>query len=1613
MKKKRQAIKFMLLLCLFMIGTFATAITTFAYTQPTTAKYPKPGTYSTTAEFGDNTVGGGTLYKKNSNGEKYYTYWEFMPNKSTDLVTENYSIYTDYRQNQRIDTHIFSAGKLPIIDIRADAGKPGYAYVTKKFIKSHFIYLSNRGSWAVTGRNTTMTEQFTVNGKKDRAVIAARFLVSPGTNYYFGLKDENRDYDICVAMLQYDKDGKLIEPGEATENHFWGTGENMSNGFRTFSNAYYAILYVKYAGRGASVDPGSDGDVELTVNKHFKEGFYITCRTNQFDVNANGGKFKNGSTKKTKEFYNLKYVNVNDVNPASINNTARYSSYIVNATDANKKTTANWCTDRTNKVINPCQNITAARKTNIIRGLYSNWNKDVFVIDRNHITFKKSSTLPIEVPKRTGYVFAGFYTDKTGGTKIVNANGKIIVSKAIKEGSETGTTVQLYAQWIPYKLTLTYNINGGKFDTTPFQTVDSKGNPRYYYKLNGTGATVGYDTVKTTKPANEYATKYAYDVDKINLVDVKSFGLSKAGYHIDASKAYKYGSATSTTLWPQTESTNSTILTTIKNATANGNASKVLYVNWIPNTYQIHYNVNAPEDMLYGWSEEDKADEEKLNAEFGSMSNTVITYGNASTRKLSSCGYDVDGYKFVGWKIDNTIYPSNNLKLANDLTTSNNVIFQAYAQWVISDDKYNISFDGNKPDDTLAEVQSVPESIQYKRGDSIPTVGIPTLEGYKFTGWYIDIVDNAQIFADKNGNVLPSISVIAENGRNIIYTDSDNKMQKKGDFTLYAKWEPITYDIIFDGNEGTVNIEGNPYTTHVQGNVNPINDIKYDDEFEIPLNNEEGNMFIRQGYKLMGYSKDKDAHIPSYSLGEYYKNLTSEDNGQVTLYAIWEPIQYILSFNPNNTTITPRNINNMDYTTEPTGSINDIEVKYDEDIKMPNGYEREGYILVGFSTNPKALSENTDDIYITGNSQKNFSDIDNDVITLYALWKPISYKIKFNKNDSVVTPNNISNNPYTTEPTGEISDIEIEYDNIFIMPKGFERIGYTYIGYDRNHNATTPEYKINETYTNLSSTNGMTVMLYAIYNPISYTVQYDMNLASTPQYPDVTIEFDEELKLEKTPERNGYVFKGWQIISGANHGNYKNITDTDPFTSGATTYAAESNIKNIRNTPGIVVLCAIWGHDYILTDDFVAWDGIGMDDSSPFIYHNNKANIEISNDLKSEDCYYVNTNVSNDWAFDRTAALVSGLPDYIIITSYGSSEYSSVSKTLTEITSKDNIEVIKSTSGDINVTENNYKLIKNWVVIKDKWYDKYKDSESGDTLKVYDTKGYTAVIGDNIKPEISGIDSIDKIVGIDKSQYDKYLVDIYSTDNGSGLSDSTSYIDIRNTDNKVYAKLPLKNDNTLNSANIYNILRWQQFDLIETDKLAQNIFNGKYSITYTICDNVGNVLTNNTTSGVFDLSAEIYDRDNQILNYPILKGDMFKIKVKTFGYADALQLCFPEEWYINDKFPLYVYWGDIDNYDETKLEKITKNYMYIKTDSDATGKWEQEFIFISPLNAQSGPSNINIKAMKGKISLINISHIEINDRNDLKIKELSRKLNITIDNKSILSKLREHIISIM
>ena len=47
------------------------------------------------------------------------------------------------------------------------------------------------------------------------------------------------------------------------------------------------------------------------------------------------------------------------------------------------------------------------------------------------------------------------------------------------------------------------------------------------------------------------------------------------------------------------------------------------------------------------------------------------------------------------------------------------------------------------------------------------------------------------------------------------------------------------------------------------------------------------NGFTRSGYDFLGWSTDPSAITPTYTNGQSVKNLTTVNNGTVTLYAVW------------------------------------------------------------------------------------------------------------------------------------------------------------------------------------------------------------------------------------------------------------------------------------------------------------------------------------------------------------------------------------------------------------------------------------------------------------------------------------------------------------------------------------------------------------------------------------------------------------------------------------------------------------------------------------------------------------------------------------------------------
>ncbi|MDR0883530.1 MAG: InlB B-repeat-containing protein [Oscillospiraceae bacterium] len=113
---------------------------------------------------------------------------------------------------------------------------------------------------------------------------------------------------------------------------------------------------------------------------------------------------------------------------------------------------------------------------------------------KKSVSYAAKYVLPT-APKRTGYKFAGWYTAKTGGTK-VTASTVVKLSK-----NQT-----LYAHWTANKYTVTFNANGGtavKAKTIPYNTaVGALPTPtRKGYKFSGwyTAKSGGTKISKTTK----------------------------------------------------------------------------------------------------------------------------------------------------------------------------------------------------------------------------------------------------------------------------------------------------------------------------------------------------------------------------------------------------------------------------------------------------------------------------------------------------------------------------------------------------------------------------------------------------------------------------------------------------------------------------------------------------------------------------------------------------------------------------------------------------------------------------------------------------------------------------------------------------------------------------------------------------------------------------------------------------------------------------------------------------------------------------------------------------------------------------------------------------------
>ena len=326
--------------------------------------------------------------------------------------------------------------------------------------------------------------------------------------------------------------------------------------------------------------------------------------------------------------------------------------------------------------------------------------------------------------------------------------------------------------------------------------------------------------------------------------------------------------------------------------------------------------------------------------------------------------------------------------------------------------------------------------------------------------------------------------------------------------TFYAKWSANTYTIAFNGNGQT------------SGSMSSLSSRKYGTTYTLT-----SNAYKKTGYTFTGWNTKADGSGKTYANKASIKNLTSVNGKTITLYATWSKTKYTITYNLNGGTNSSKNPSYY--------YVNSSTITLQTPI-------REGYTFAGWY---KESTYNTKVTSITKGSTGN--------ITLYAKWDANTYTIVFNGNSATSgTMSSLTDRKYGTTYT--------------LTSNAYKKTGYKFIGWNTESDGSGTIYADKANIKNLTSTNGKTIKLYAMWEEISYSVTYNLNGgvndAANPEYYSI----NSGLIIFFDPIKTGYTFKGWYLdseftnaitkIESGSTGNKELYAKWEENTSDNTTY---------------------------------------------------------------------------------------------------------------------------------------------------------------------------------------------------------------------------------------------------------------------------------------------------------------------------------------------------------------------------------------------------------------------------------------------------------------------------
>lgn len=277
---------------------------------------------------------------------------------------------------------------------------------------------------------------------------------------------------------------------------------------------------------------------------------------------------------------------------------------------------------------------------------------------------------------------------------------------------------------------------------------------------------------------------------------------------------------------------------------------------------------------------------------------------------------------------------------------------------------------------------------------------------------------------------------------------------------------------------------------------------------------------VKKGCKFLGWSTSANGNVV-YQPGDLYD--VNQDGGNVTLYAKWTAWKHTVTYDKN----VPANSKKTDVKNMP-GNQTKI---YDQNLTLQSNVPtRTGYTFVKWTTN----KDGTGTAYQPGSQYSYNRDSDGGTVTLYAVWTPWKYTVRYDKN----VPASSSSQTVSNMPADQTKTEEV---NLTLSSNKPSRHGYIFNGWQAQINGKAVDYQPGATLSyDVDDKDGSTIILKAQWTAWKHTVHYDKNVPAnsssqtvTNMPEDQTKTFDEKLNLStKIPKREGYNFRGWLLEYG-------------------------------------------------------------------------------------------------------------------------------------------------------------------------------------------------------------------------------------------------------------------------------------------------------------------------------------------------------------------------------------------------------------------------------------------------------------------------------------------------